>query len=231
MPYAKSKPRAYKKRYYKKSYKPVTANTVAKIARNVVRKQNPTKELRFIQTASMHTNSLAASFVSDQPTLIAQGVAENQRLGDEVFMCGVKMKLCVTNPHSTDRNFRVMVLQDRNASGDLLDTSAWDNLFTSNSEVDYTATALVTDVTYPINSNYKVYFDKSFTLQSDGRSSINRDFWVPIMKKVKYDDLGAGTLTESGRIYVICHLSEMNTTPSTSISHCSFFARVFYKDI
>lgn len=231
MPYAKSKSRFNQKRYYKKSYKPVTANTVAKIARSVVRKQNPTKEFRFTQNSSLSTLSLGNSFLWDSPTNIAQGAQENQRVGDSIFMCGVRLKFAISNPLSTDRQVRVMVIQDRNQAGQLLDTVDWDNLFTNNAEADTVATGTLSDVLLPINSQYKIYSDKTFTLQADGRSAVVRNYYVPIMRKIKYDNLGASTALESGKVYVIMHLSEMKTTGDSTISPGSIFCRVFYKDV
>lgn len=230
MPYAKSKPRANQKRYSKKSYKSVTPYTVAKIARSVVRKQNPTKEYRFIQTKNLNSSALANSFNHDKATLIAQGVAENQRIGDEIFLCGIKVRFAVSNPHTADRHLRLMVVQDRNQAGQLLDTTDWDNLFSYNNEADTVATGLITDVNYPINSQYKVYADRHYTLQCDGRSSVVKDLWIPIMRKVHYDDLGSTTSLESGEVYVILHMSEMGTATSTVLSPSSMFCRVFYKD-
>lgn len=233
MPYAKSKSRSYKKGYSKRAGRTVTPYSVAKIAKQVVRAQRPTKEHRVVQSPALNTAALANSFNYDVLTNIGQGDAENQRIGDSIYMVGAKLKFNMHNPHTVPRNLRVMVLQDNSRAGDLLDTTGWSDLFTSNNEADYSATGLYSDVSYPINSNYTIYFDRSYIVPADGtaQNALERSLWVPIRRKVQYDNLGTtSNVPASGKIYVIFHISEMDNTVSSTSSRVSWFARTFYKD-
>lgn len=231
--YAKSRRPPYKKRYTKRVGRKVTAYTAAKIAKKVVKSQAPTKEFRVVQSPALNTAALANSFNNDVLTNISQGTADNTRDGRVIYMVGAQIMLNAHNPHTTPRCVRFMVFQDINRAGDLLDTTAWTDLFTQQSKADHTATALYNDISYPLNSNFKIFCDKKFIVSASNAATnaIQRRFWVPIRRKIYYDNLGtASNVPSSGKIYAVCHISELDNTTSSTSSRVSWFARVFFKD-
>lgn len=234
MPYhaRSTKSKTYKKGYHKGTSRTVTPYTVAKIAKSVANKSKPTREKRFtFYNLTMKTTApISNSFLYKTMTLINQGSSDNERLGDKIYMSGVKLNFSCDNPATTSRCLRVLILQNNNRNGDLLDLSTWTDLFTQDDESDRTADGLAGDINAPVNSNYRIFCDKKFTLEPSGAKDIQRSFYCPIQKKVEYNNLGDNTTASSGEIYCIFHLSEFGSATVATESHLFATARVFFKD-
>lgn len=230
MPYYAPKKSAYtkKKRYARRPRQTVTPALVTKM----IRKAEPTKEMRyeFYNTNFKTTAPISDSFSLTELTNITQGPQENQRIGDSIYLCGVKLKFTCNNPSTTPRNLRVMVLANRNANGDLLDTTTWTDLFTQTDETDRTADALNGDIVANINANYKIFMDRQYRLDASNLDVVSKQMYVPLGHKVIFDNLGTANLPSNGKVFIIAHLAEYDTTGVATASKFICNARVFFKD-
>lgn len=231
MPTYASKRPAYKKGYSKRPSRKVTPYLVAKIAKTVARKAQPAREIRFnLQGLSMNTTAVGNSFVVLELTNIAQGPQDNQRLGDQIFMTGMKFQWSAQHNGVTPRSLRLMVVKNLNRNGDLLDVTTWTDLFTNPDETDRTADGLAGDITAPINANYRKFLDKSVIIDPQKTMVSSGQVYVPLNTKVIYDNLGTASTPSSGRIYLLAHVAQFDVTGTASSTIFNSFARVFYRD-
>lgn len=239
MPYTsrKSYSRSYakKKGYRKKPTKKITKSAVVKIAKQVANKSKPTREARFWldnSVSQFHTNLVGNAFKYAVLTSLEQGDQDNQRTGDRIWLGGCKIRVSCTNPLTVPRALRVIVCQNRNANGDLLDVGGWSDLYTNNAESDSAATNKSHDITAPLNSNIRVFYDKTFHIRPNSMGlPLDLDTFVRINKKIVYDNLGISySAVSSGTVFAIFHLIEPTDVLDPTPSPFSAMIRVFYKD-
>jgi len=233
MPYARRRPasRSAKKKTYSKKYsKKLTVATVKKVAKSVVTKLAPKREIRFHSFGMLNTGTFSQSWGTVLLSNIALGTQDNQRTGDKVYLSGFQTVFALRNSSAVARSFRIIVLKDLNRNGDILDITNLDNLFTDTSEADRPADGLIGDVTSPINSNYKVFFHRQMVIEPEtvGKSVIFRRF-IPLKQLVRYDNLGSQPV-QTGNIRILWKLEEFASIPSGANLQYETFHRVFYRD-
>lgn len=234
MPYARRRPasRSSKKKTYSKKPRKVTLATVKKVAKSVVTKLTPKREIRFHNFGFFNTGTFSQSWGLVNLNNIALGTQDNQRTGDKIYMSGFHTVFAIRNTSGLPRSFRIIVLKDMNRNGDVLDITGLDNLFTDVSELDRQADGLVGDITSPINSNYKVFYHKQMLLEPEqlGKDYVFKKF-IPLKQLVRYDNLGAQPTTpQSGNIRLLWKVEEFTSTPSGSNVQYEAFQRVYYRD-
>lgn len=233
--------------YYKKPYKrapyarkpayrrkPVTAKTVYKIAKKVHRTAGPSKETRMDVYKGMKTNVVADSFDYYDITNIPLGTTSDERLGNRVYIAGVKLNLSFAQSTAAikTRYVRLMVVTTRNRDGDLLDLTSWSDLYTSSARADRAADGLAGDLTSPLNTDIlTVYYDHLIKLQTnENGGAVLFSRYIPVKKLVTYDNDGTTAQPTNGRIYVIMHLAEADGTASANAVHSGGMLRIFYRD-
>lgn len=234
--YSAKRKTTYRRRpYYKR--KPMNPYTVAKIAKRVVNSQKPFREARFNLWHPLDTSVLANSFGIDHLTDIQIGNEVDNRTGKSIFLKGIKFNVSLTNNSlGKPRVVRCLVVHTRNKDGDLLDTSTWTDLYTSNTFGDRPADAKSGDIVFPINRDIlDVYYDRLVTLSTETsfRGCAQFSKYLKINRKVTYDDSGSpgiGPQLTSGRFYVIFHVCEPDDTLDASVVRITGLARVFFTD-
>jgi len=229
----RSSARTYKKKGYSKRYpKKLTVATVKAVAKKAVKSLAPRREMRFHEYGTLNTGTFLASFQQLPLTNISQGVQDNQRSGDKAYITGVRFMFAVRNTGSVARSFRILILKDMNRNGDILDVVNLTDLFTDNAESDRPADGLIGDIVSPINSNYKVFHNRSFTIEPEtvGKSLIYKKY-VPIKQLVRYDNLGVTTVAvSSGQIRALVKLEEFSSVGSGALLQFEAFYQVFFRD-
>lgn len=232
-----------KSRYSRKSYgrrygrrRPVTTRTVAKIAKRVVNKSHPMRELRkVLPNATMDTNILANSFNLVSLTDISTGDNIDNRTGNRIFLAGVKMSLSFANDSATrPRALRLMVLQLINRDAEVLDTATWTDLYQSTNYTYRTATATSADLVYPLNTDLvKPLMDTTIRISTETAKDSAYIFqkYLPIRKYVEYDGYGGSPYdVHTGRFVFLAHLCEPDDTVSPSTVRASGLFRIFFRD-
>lgn len=233
--YAKSKP-AYKKRYSKKPYRPLTANTVAKIARSVTRADKPVREIRFwnAATPTLDTASIANSFKKLELTEIEQGDSLDNRTGAKIYMSGVKVSVTMKNFSTQTRLVRLSLVKNRNRAGDLLDTTSYTDLYQGTGFQNRGADVSILDSQSPLNKDVlEILYDKVFYLSSTGepRDAIQFTKYIRVNRKFEYGDDGLTNVALSGQLYWIMHVIKPDfATGNTDATDVITMARVFFKD-
>lgn len=240
--YASAKSRSYKKRYTKKPYRPLTAHSVAKIARSVTRADKPVREIRFTNDGNggrpgptLDTSTLANSFKVLELSNIVQGDDLNDRTGSKIYMSGVKLSITLKNFSTQSRLVRLMCVKNRNKAGDLLDVGgSWSDLFQNVDYTDRTADARILDAQSPLNRDVlEIFYDKTFQLSptQDPKDSMQLSKYIPINRKFEYGDDGTTNVTLSGQLYFIMHVIKPDFGAGTAdATDVITYARVFFKD-
>lgn len=223
-----------KKTYRKKAYKKKTQQKKAltKAIKKVVNKSKPKREKRFFFNSDLFTSVTANSFAYNTITNIEQGDQLNQRDGKKVYMSGLRLSLAVQSNSAVKTKFlRVMLVQNRQAQGSVLNLTTFGNLLRNETFVDIAPTQTSADVTYTLNTSLlRVYFDRTYRvlMESEGSTLINR--YIPIKKTLNYDNVGSGNVPTNGEIYLILHLTEGDDDPSATTVKARGMIRTFYKD-
>lgn len=235
MPYRKSyyPSRRYgggARRPYRKGY---VAKTAYQVAKRVVHKSKPQRECRFQVSGSLNSSSIPLTFKTWNCTLIDPGPELDQRDGNKIWFNGLRFSVGVNNQSTTKRFLRIMVLKQRNQSGVVLDTSAFTNLFTDDIFEDDGGTGLVTDVQQPINTGIcEVFYDRTYALrpEAEGTSHMALSKYVKIGRTVEFDDRGDDTDVNTGKIFLVMHISEAGTVGTSGVCQVNGMIRSFYKD-
>lgn len=224
---------------YRKNYKPrntLTPATVAKIARQVSREDKPVRECRFWNsgTPTLTTATLAASFNTMELSIISQGDDLNNRTGSKIYMSGVKIDVTIKNFAPQSRLVRISVVKNRNRAGDLLDTTAWSDIYQGTTYADRTADARILDSQSPLNKDVlEIFYDKVFRVAQteDTNDSIHFTKYIPINRKFEYGDDGTTNVALSGQLYLILHVIKPDFAAGTSdATDVIAMSRVFFKD-
>lgn len=222
--------RTTRKKTYKK--KPAQKKALNKAIKKVVNRGKPKREKRFFFNEDMHTSTTANSFAKNTISNIEQGDAFNKRDGKKVYMSGIRLSLALQNNSTVKTKYmRVMVVQNKQAQGTILDTTAYSNLLRNETFVDLAPTQTSADATYPLNTSVvRVMYDRVYRLlpEYQGSSFINR--YIPIKKTLNYDGTGGGNVPTNGEIYVILHLCEGDDTTTITVVKARGMIRTFYKD-
>jgi len=230
---SKARASAYKKKGHSKKYpKRLTVATVKAVAKKAVKQLAPRREIRFHEYGTLNTGTFAASWQQLPLTNISLGTQDNQRSGDKIYITGVRFMLAVRNAGAVARSFRLLILKNLNRNADLLDTVGLDNLFTAEDEQDRQSDGLIGDIINPINSNYKVFLNRSFVVEPEtvGRSLIYKKY-CPLKQLVRYDNLGTNNTTvSSGVIRALVKLEEFQSVGSGALMQFEAFYQVFFRD-
>lgn len=221
----------------KKHSRPVSAPVVKATIDKVMVKTEPTNEIRFDPSQSFMTDTLANSFQATDLTNITQGTQVNQRLGDHIYMCGLKAKLTYCNNLGRGRLMRVMIVRDLRPAGFTLNTSTWANLYRGQGSGTVPATRYATDAVCVLNHiQLKILYDKVINIPAaDFQQRYTKDIDLKLSEHVKYNFADAGDITpENGKIWFICHLCEPNNVysggaPANDAVVFDSFIRVFFK--
>lgn len=238
--YALSKSRStsrYPKKRYGKGYRrPITRRAVAKIAKSVVNRSHPMREIRYpFPVGTLSTLVLANSFALVSLTSIPLGDNQDNRTGNRVFLAGAKMNLAFANDSATrPRAIRLMVLHLVNRDAETLDTTTWTDLYQSASYGYRTADCTSADLVYPLNTDLvKPLMDMTIRISTETANQSHYVFqkYLPIRKYVDYDGYGSSALdVHSGRIVFLAHLCEPDGTLTSSTVTSSGLIRVFFRD-
>lgn len=231
-----------KKSTYRRPYRrPMTTKRVAKIARHVTRVDKPVREIRFVNDGNagrpgptFSTLVLSDSFKTLELSNIAQGTDKDNRIGNKIWMSGVKVSITMKNFSTQSRFFRLMLVKNRNRAGDLLDTTAWSDLYQDVNFNDQGADGRILDAQSPLNKDVvEIFYDRVFQLSpsADPKDSFAFTKWIRVNRKFEYGDDGSPNVALTGQLYWIMHVIQPDFgTGTADASDCITYARVFFKD-
>ena len=203
------------------------ANAVKKIVR---RELNKNEETKIWATSDLKsTGLLQNTLYTISPMVVAVGTGVNQRIGTQIFVRHLKVRLAISNTNTQSSiQFRILTLwSDKQYA---LDWTA------------YGAALGSTDIFYPSN-NYtgalinnkldtRIICDKIYTVKTDISGQLikkNYSYDCPIMKKVTY--LGANNLVKDSQLYiVIIPTTPLGVNGVTAVGDISAQALLTYKD-
>lgn len=227
MPYKR-----YNKKKTTKKGKPYKAKALAKTVKKIVSKAKPKREERFIVSRSMDTSATANAFSCTTISNISQGDQFNQRDGRKIYVSGVRLNIAMQNNSAVKAKFmRIMVVRDKNAQGQTLNTTSFANLLRDENFVDVAPTQAGSDIVQPLSTTLlQIYYDKVFRLPVEYEGNVHLNRFVPIKRTFLYDSLGSTNVPTTGEVYVILHLCDADGVTTTAVVSVNCMFRVHYKD-
>jgi len=204
-PYRK---KTYRKKPYKKYGKPLTVR-VKKLER-----ANATRETKYSQTlVTAQTVSWSALF-SDL-TSISQGSSATTRVGDRIFLKGIKLNLEYTQG-AVPCDMRVLIVCDKA-----------NNITAANQVLTTTGTVVAPCSQYNMDyrTRYIVKFDRRFTLTPVSYNSGGFSVYIPVNKVITYEAGGVNERTNNMRLIAISDIDPATPAnlPSIQWTTTSYF--------
>lgn len=227
MPYQRKKTAARRpRRRPAQSYKSKNFN---RAVTRVIRKREPAGEVRHSQTSTLVGNpSLLDSFAVYDISSLSNGTAINQKMTSKQYVVGIKFNLVITNADTVAKQFRLMVVQNKNPS-DILDTANWTDIYETTGFAKKTIDASLGDAVSPINKDVlRILADKKFVVPQKHEGAVTKSFWVPIKRNWTYKTVVSESACSNGRTFIVCQATDY-TAPSTFGVTFQWFARMYFK--
>lgn len=222
-----------KKMSKKKRTQPKRKGTTIRQVKNIINKDRKVKEKRFAITGLLKTDVLGDSFYVAEVTSLAQGGTIDDRLQNKIRINYIHAQFtALNNTALRTKAVRVMIVQDWNSLGTLLDTANWTNLFRDSNFGDTAATALSADLTLPINLNLvKVHWDKVYLVKPEQEGALYVKKKIRINKIYEYGrNQGSSTFAIGGKMYLIIHMCNVDDVSTAATMRTTGMIRVFFKD-
>lgn len=197
----------------------------------VINKKEPTQEVRYASglLTLVGNPTVTNSFDLLDISSLTKGVYLNQKLTCRVYVAGIQVSMTALNNHAAPKVLRFMIVQNKNPA-DTLDTSAFSDLYESNSFAPRTPTATPIDATCAINRDVvRVICDKKFKVLPYSQGALVRQFWCPIKRYWAYKTVTNESLCSSGRTYLIVQAIDLTTANTDSVK-VDYSLRMFYKN-
>lgn len=222
----------------KKSLGKTTASAVKAIVKSQLNKVVETKVADYffepIPLSSLYHNTWY-NFESD-PFTMNQGVNDseflnpNNRIGDSIYVKGISFKILLTNFSSSPNNhIRIVILKCKAGSSGITNPCGphpqlTNNLVAPIEREDVRLRAVVYDRTFSTMSS-----KDSGNLTNGIDKTMLWTHYVPVNKKIKYDDAGAGSGNDVYRPYVLMYQTQACLT-TTNIGRFTYFRRTYFQD-
>lgn len=161
------------------------------------------------------------------PNLPAQGTGENQRVGNEIYVSGVKLYLQILIKNDRlNSKVRVVIFKHNPNFGKSVYTDWFDNVM--NVMVD------------PADrGRAKVVYDRIHGLKnvnptnSTDEVTMFRQIWLPIKEKYKFRDDGAQSLSYDKNTYTIVAMAydTAGSLTTDNVASIKWYSRLYFKDI
>lgn len=228
------KPKKGARNYKKKSQyrqQKLSVATIKKIAKQAVMRTAETKQ---VDTASSE-NQLYHNFwtgsafenLTNSAQLPAQGTGENQRLGNEIYVSGVKLYLQILLKNDRlNTKVRVLIVKHNPNFGKSTYTDWFDSIM--NVMVDPADKGRAT-VVYD-----KIHGYRNFNpTNSTDEVVIFRQIWLPVKEKYVFRDDGAQSLSYTKNTYSIIAMAydTAGSLTTDNVASIKWYSRLFYKDM
>lgn len=229
MPFKVNRKRTYRRKTYRKPY---AKKSVAKTAKAVVRKLEPTREIRFTDGGALAGNVTPTNtFSSEIISAISLGDDLKSRTGPEIYVSGMKVDLVIMNrDFNSTRGFRFMCVKNRNPA-DTLDVVSYSDLYEGTNFQKYTPLGFGEEFHLPINRDVlKVIADKKFVVKPTSQGAVRCSFWIPIKQIWKYKTVYSSDNITTGTVYVICQAVDLSGVVLTSTCDFNWVGRLYFKN-
>lgn len=193
-----------KRKSRRKASKPLIA-TIKRV-HNSMDKQ---KDIRMKASAQMYTDVVGDSFAKYELSAIPIGTTEANRLGDKCTITYLDIKFSLYNFSPFGKVARVMLLRENNKRGDVINVTAWDDLFRNEDATARFSDALSGDINAMINPELvRVLADYTINIPShQEQKKFAFSFRKKLHEVLKFEYFnGSATLPTNGRLYWLIHI-------------------------
>jgi len=195
--------------------KPATVRSIAEKALALAKLSQAEIERKNSDIASNVTVGTTAGTI--HITALTQGIAANNRIGQEVNVTGLAMNYYwYKHPSSVVTNIRFVIVQDTQTVSDATSVS-WTDVFASSSNIaQITRTGM--------KGRFKILYDNSAILDASEISGRHNRIFIPLKLKIQYNGT-ASTDIQKNALYGLV-LSDDNTNQPAF----NYFIRMYFTD-